>query len=228
MRRHPPERRTPVNRGAETDAALKIYSKDTAFFDILERQAAMAHEAACALQMMVRDFPNRAAYAERIDKMESEADNLAHQLANKVDATFVTPLDKEDLHEFSQKLDDIMDFIDSCAARIIMYQIPEPREDLEPLVAILVEITESSCIAVGCLRKLKQKDFIHDIIVRIHELENRADRGFRGALSHLFNAPDAVPLDVMKWKEVYDRIELAVDQCEDVANLVESAAVKYG
>jgi len=210
------------------DPSLGLFSKDTTFFEILEGQASMAHQTALALQQMVRDFPNREEHARRIDEMESQADTLAHQLANKVDSTFVTPLDKEDLHEFAHQLDDITDFIDSCAARIILYQIPCPRNDLEPLIHLLVEITASTKEAVSCLRKLKARDHIHGILIRIHELENQADRGFRSALSDLFNAPDINPIDVMKWKEVYDRIELAVDQCEDVANLVESTVIKYG
>lgn len=207
---------------------MGLFSKDTTFFDLLEEQAATALRTAQTLQTLVNDFANREEHARAIDRLESEGDTLAHQLANKADSTFVTPLDKEDLHLLSNKLDDITDFIDSCAARILLYQIPEPRPDLPPLVDLLVEIVTVTHEAVSYLRRLKAREKIHEIVVRIHELENMGDRRFRGALGSLFNAPNADPIMVMKWKEVYDRIELAVDQCEDVANLVESTVIKYG
>ncbi len=207
---------------------MGLFSKDTTFYDILDSQADTAVRTAQALQTLVLDYSNRADHARSIDTLESEGDTLAHQLANKVDSTFITPLDKEDLHLLSDKLDDITDFIDSCSARILLYEIPAPREDLAPLVDLLVETTLVTREAVSCLRRLKARGKVHELTVRIHELENQGDRRFRNALSDLFNAPDADPITVMKWKEVYDRIEIAVDQCEDVANLVESAATKYG
>jgi predicted phosphate transport protein (TIGR00153 family) len=204
-----------------------LFSKDTTFFEILESQADTACRTAQALQTLVKDFSNRAEHARRIDALESEGDTLAHRMANKVDSTFVTPLDKEDLQHFSNKLDDIIDFIDACSARMILYEIREPRPDMEGLVQLLVDTTVATREAVSGLRTLKARDKIHDNLVRIHELENQGDRAFRSALSSLFNAPDANPIEVLKWKEVYDRIELAIDQCEDVANLVESAVIKY-
>jgi uncharacterized protein Yka (UPF0111/DUF47 family) len=144
-----------------------------------------------------------------------------------VDATFVTPLDKEDLRALANLLDDVTDLIDAGAARICLYQISTPRSDLEPFVQILVETVQVTRKAVASLRNLKARKEIHAILVQIHDLENQGDRAYRAAMGDLFNAPNADPLAVLKWKEVYDRIEWAVDKCEDVANMVESVVVKY-
>jgi predicted phosphate transport protein (TIGR00153 family) len=202
-------------------------SKDTTFYDILEAQAETAHQAALVFLKLAGDFAHREEHVQEIDRLESEGDTLTHQLANKADSTFVTPLDKEDLHALSNSLDEITDMIDSCTARLDMYQINEPRPDLQNLVELLVEITEVTRGAVSFLRTLKSREKIHEVLVRIHALENQADRRFRQSLGELVNAPDADPIQVLKWKEIYDRIERAVDQCERVANLVESVVIKY-
>ncbi|HEY3265974.1 MAG TPA: DUF47 family protein [Armatimonadota bacterium] len=206
---------------------MGLFSKDGVFFDLLEQQAATAHRAAEAFMTLTADFGHLAEHIETIDRIESDGDTLTHQLANRVDSTFVTPLDKEDLHALSGELDNITDNIDACTARIGIYQLLEPREDLVNFVRILVEVTATTVKAVHCLRDLKARDRIHETLVRIHEIENEADEAFRTALGHLFNAPDANPILVIKWKEIYDRIERAVDNCEDVANMVESVVVKY-
>jgi uncharacterized protein Yka (UPF0111/DUF47 family) len=139
----------------------------------------------------------------------------------------VTPLDKEDLHALVNGLDDITDFIEASTARLVIYQLLEPREDLHALVRLLVNITAATVKAVSNLRNLKARGKFQHTIIRIHEIENEADRSFRQALGDLFNAPDAEPINVIKWKEIYDRIERAMDSCEDVANMVESVVVKY-
>lgn len=202
-------------------------NRDTTFYDLLEAQAETAHQAAIVFLKLAGDFAHRDEHVHEIDRLESEGDTLTHQLANKADSTFVTPLDKEDLHSLSNALDEITDMIDSCTARLEMYQIVEARPDLASLAELLVEITAVTREAVNFLRTLKAREKIHDVLVHIHALENQADRRFREALSALVNAPGADPIQVLKWKEIYDRIERAVDQCERVANLVESVVIKY-
>lgn len=206
---------------------LALFNKDTTFYDLLEAQAETAHRAAETFLKLTTDWEHLADYVEELDGIESEGDNLCHQLTNKVDATFVTPLDKEDLHALVGGLDDITDFIEAATARLAIYQITQPRDDLHGLIRILVNITAATCKAVGHLRNIKERAKLQHTLIRIHELENMADQGFRKALGDLFNAPDAEPINVIKWKEIYDRIERAMDGCEEVANLVESVVVKY-
>ncbi len=206
---------------------MRLFGRDVTFYALLENQADKACQAAQVFHSLSKDFSKMQEYVDRIAEIEHEADEVTHQLANKTDATFVTPLDKEDLHSLSSGLDDITDFIEAATGRIALYQLTEPRPDLEPLVSLLVEITRMTAAAIGQLRHGRPRDAMHDIFVRIHELENKSDEHFREALATLFNAPNPDVLLVIKWKEIYDRVEIAVDKCEDVANVIESVVVKY-
>jgi predicted phosphate transport protein (TIGR00153 family) len=209
------------------EVQLSLFNKDETFYDLLEGQAEVAHKAAETFLKLTTDWANLENYVEALDAIESEGDHLCHQLTNRIDSTFVTPLDKEDLHALVNGLDDITDFIEASTARLVIYQLLEPREDLHALVRLLVNITAATVKAVSNLRNLKARGKFQHTIIRIHEIENEADRSFRQALGDLFNAPDAEPINVIKWKEIYDRIERAMDSCEDVANMVESVVVKY-
>lgn len=197
------------------------------FFEVLDAQAAMAVRASRAFQEISCDFTDLAKRAAAVEEIEHEADDLTHQLANKLDSTFVTPLDKEDLRRLSGALDDITDIIEAGVQRLVLYNLAEPREDLPALVGLLVQTAEATHKVVGKLRKMKGRGALQPLFIKVHELENQSDRAFRRALAELFNAPNQDPLYVMKWKEIYDRIETAVDKCEDVANIVESVVVKY-
>ena len=202
-------------------------SKKHIFYELLEKQAQAAVDAAREFQALVKDFANLARYTTRIKEIESEADHITHELANRIDATFVTPLDKEDLHALSSELDDVTDRIEACTGRMALYQLRQARPDMEGLVTMLVHITEAMLEAVKALRNKPSREKVQDLFIRIHQIENEHDAAFRKALASLLNAPDADPIKVIKWKEVYDRIETAVDKCEDVANIIESVVVKY-
>ncbi len=197
------------------------------FYDLLEKQANAAVSAAKEFHKLANDFANLVQYAVRIKEIESEADHITHELANKIDATFVTPLDKEDLRALSTELDDVTDYIEACTGRMALYQLTKARPDLAALVVMLVQITEAMLEAVKSLRSMPSRDKMRDIFIRIHQIENEHDAAFRKALAGLLNVPDADPIQVIKWKEVYDRIEKSVDKCEDVANIIESVTVKY-
>ncbi|MBI5556437.1 MAG: DUF47 domain-containing protein [Deltaproteobacteria bacterium] len=202
-------------------------SKKHIFYELLEKQANAAVSAAKEFYRLFNDFGNLAEYAARIKEIESEADHITHELARKIDSTFVTPLDKEDLHALSGELDDVTDRIEGCSGRMALYQLTQPRPDMEALVAMLVQITEAMLEAVSSLRTRPNRDAVQGLFIRIHQIENEHDAAFRKALAGLLNAPDADPINVIKWKEIYDRIETAVDKCEDVANIIESVVVKY-
>jgi hypothetical protein len=202
-------------------------SKKHIFYELLEKQAQLAVDAAKEFQALVNDFTSLAHYATKIKEIESAADHITHELANRIDTTFVTPLDKEDLHALSSELDDVTDCIEACSGRMALYQLKQARPDLGALVFLLVQITEATREAVKALRNKPNRDDIQDLFIHIHQIENEHDALFRKALADLLNAPDADPIKVIKWKEVYDRIEAAVDKCEDVANVIESVVVKY-
>lgn len=209
------------------EGIVPIFGKDMVFFDLLEKQADAAIRAASEFLVLSTDFSTAARFTDKIKRIESEADDFTHELANRVDSTFVTPFDKEDLRALSGALDDVTDAIESAASRVVLYRLTQPRADLEPMVQRLVDITKLTKTAVVALRDIKQLRNNREMFVGIHHLENDSDTGYRQAISDLFNAINPDVLAIMKWKEIYDRIEKAVDKCEDVANTIESVVVKY-
>jgi predicted phosphate transport protein (TIGR00153 family) len=204
------------------------FGRETVFFDLLDKQAQVAEQAATAFLAMVRDIENHTKHAKAIEEIEHRGDELTHQLQNKIVATFITPLDQEDLSEMSHVLDDITDYIEAVAARIELYRLTSSRPDLEPLAVQLVQITRLVVSAISELRNGFQKSqTLKETLKEIHTVENESDKLFRTALAGLFDEPGIDPLTVMKWKEVYDRVETSVDRCEDVAKILDNVIVKY-
>jgi uncharacterized protein Yka (UPF0111/DUF47 family) len=206
---------------------MSFFGRDTTFFDLLDQQAQATVQASEAMLALVRDFGRLHSHVEAIEAIEHMADSLTHQLANKIDSAFVTPLDNEDLRSLSWVLDDVIDFIKVGAKRIRLYRLEAARPDLETLVLVLVDATHGIQSAVATLRTMEQRKKSHPLFIRIHELENRGDDIYGQALADLFNAEGADPILVLKWKEVYDLIENAIDRCEQVASVVESVVMKY-
>jgi predicted phosphate transport protein (TIGR00153 family) len=203
------------------------FGKDLAFYTLLESQADAAVECAREFLTLANDLGRCDEHVDRIMQIEKEADGLTHELMNRIDATFVTPLDKEDLRALSSGLDDITDAIEAATQRITIYRLTEARPDLAPLLANLVDITVATREIIGTLRDMQNRGAMSPRLIRVHDIENESDKLYRKALTDLFNAPNPDPLNVIKWKEIYDRLEIAVDKCESVADTVESVVVKY-
>jgi predicted phosphate transport protein (TIGR00153 family) len=202
--------------------------KELALYELLERQAEVAVKSAEVFIKMSRDFASLSAYTSELDRLEEEGDRATHELQNSIAATFITPLDKEDLRELSQALDDITDLIEAAAARAELYGLKEPRPDLERLAELLVRLTHLTREAIREMRfGFRRTSGLQETLKEIHTVENESDRAFRQALKSLFDEPGIEPLTVIKWKELYDRIETASDKCEQVAAIVGTIIVKY-
>ena len=206
---------------------MAFFGQDPVFFDLLEAQAEAAHKAAQAFHALTEDFKQAPQIAENIKRIEADADSLTHDLVNKADAKFITPLDKGDMHGLSQALDNITDTLEAAVARIALYRITQVRPDLPPMTERLVQITQATREGVNFLRHMKDHDALAPLLVRIHDLENDNDQLYRAALGMLLNADNADPILVIKWKEIYDRVEIVADECERVADILESLVVKY-
>ncbi len=204
------------------------FGKEEAFFVLLNAQADVAVKCAEAFRSMVQNPTNLNDHASILNDIEHEGDALTHQLQNKIATTFITPLDQEDLSGLSHALDDITDFIEAVGARIALYRLTEIRDDLLPLVDLLVEIAKFTALAVADFRHgFNRSKTLKNTLHQMHSLENQSDKSFRKALARLFDEPGVDPLYVMKWKEVYDRVENAIDRCEDVAKIIDNIVVKY-
>ena len=202
--------------------------KETPIYDLIEKQAEVATESARAMLAMVGDFQNLPKHAAILDEIEKRGDVLTHDLQNKIATMFITPLDKEDLRELSQALDDVTDHIEAAAARAELYSLKGPRPDLAIVVELLLKLTILTEQAVSELRNgFTKSATLRDTLTNIHTAENDSDRAFRQALKNLFDEPGMEALTVMKWKEMFDRIEKASDKCEQVAAIIGTIIDKY-
>ena len=203
------------------------FGQDSLFFDLLEQQAQMARQASQQFQALSQDLSRREEIAASIKKLESAADDLTHEVVNKADAKFITPFDKEDIHALTHALDDLTDHIEAAAARVAIYNLDKPRLDFASSTSLLAQAVDATAKAVAGLRNLHEAKQLAELFKRVHDLENQTDEVYRNALAELFNDDNANPILVMKWKEIYDHIEIAADQCENIADILESMVVKY-
>ncbi|CAN5665518.1 DUF47 family protein [soil metagenome] len=201
---------------------------DVEFFKLLETQAEIAQRAAKHFLEISRDFSDLEAKAAALNEIEHEGDEATRKLQNKILSTFITPLDKEDLSELSQALDDVTDAIESAAARASLYRLRVPRPDLEGMADILVRETDAAATAVRRVQKnMSDSAAFRENLETVHKLENEGDSAYRKALVLLFDEPNADPLTVFKWKEVYDHVEVAFDKVEFIAKVLGKFLIKY-
>lgn len=200
----------------------------TEIYDLLENQARVATQSAEAFVAMANNFSELKRHAEILDELEGEGDTLTHELQNKIATVFITPLDKEDLRELSQALDDVTDLIEAAAARADLYSLKGPRSDLAPLADLLLTATKLTETAVRELREgVSKSKNLRQVLMDIHTVENQSDRAFRSALKSLFDEPGIDAIEVIKWKEMFDRIEQASDKCEHIAAIIGTIIDKY-
>jgi hypothetical protein len=201
-----------------------LIPKDEKFFKLFKEMTENITEGAKLLKEMLDNFDNPAESQRKIKDLEHKGDSITHAIIQKLNKTFVTPLDREDIYALASKLDDILDLIDGCAQRVIMYNVESIPTQAKSLGFIILQ----SCIvvdkAVAMLGK-KSNEQLFALCVEINALENEADRVCREAISILFDE-EKDPIQLIKWKEIYETLEKATDKCEDAANILESVVVK--
>jgi len=204
---------------------FSIIPHDVGFFKLFEEAADVVRRTAEAYAHLARHYGERDQCIARIRQFEHDGDSIAHRTLAKLDQTFITPFDREDIQALMLRMDDVIDEIDAAAKRLTLYLIDEPTdwfvrqaEVLEQAATLLVEI-------VAGLRNLKKSHAIQPKLVEIHRLENVGDENNHAAVAELFNN-SADPILVMKWKEIYDMTERGIDACEDVANVIEAIIIK--
>ena len=206
-------------------AVINLLPKDTIFFDLFEGLATRAVSCAKHLLELCRIFPDIAAPLQRIRDEEHAADELAHSALDRLDRTFITPFDREDIHTLVGELDDIIDDIDALAKRFPLFHVRQMDPVFLKQAELLVEATEAISVAVHRLRKSRKLSDLADKLIEVHHKESMGDDNHHAAMSHLFDG-SMDPLDVMRWKELYDYIEEAIDGCEDVGNTLERIVLK--
>ena len=204
--------------------AISLLPREDQYFDLFTQMTLYISAAARELKEMLADKNKAYAdYAKRIKGLEHACDELTHTISTRLNKSFITPFDREDIYMMSTALDDIVDLIDDAARAIIIFdvkEIPDYARDFANVIErMAVELKE----IVSTLQRPRN---VTQRLVEIHRLENEGDDVYHAAISELFHDPPD-PLTVLKWKEVYEKLEAAIDRCENVANIIESVIIKH-
>jgi uncharacterized protein Yka (UPF0111/DUF47 family) len=202
---------------------LNFLPRDEKYFERFTELAVRIHEAAKILARFFRNEAPSATVADQIKRLEHECDEISHEILRVIDRTFITPIDREDIHQLAVRLDDVIDWIDGGVRRLALFGITEPTPQSRRLSEVIVQATAEVVAAVGALEK--QKGVIQHCI-RIKQLENEGDVAYQEAVASLFRERKD-PLEVIKWKDVYENMEGCIDQCEAVAHVLESVVLKH-
>ncbi len=216
-------------------------STDRKFYDSFEQHAACLVKAAQLLSSTLDGTTDMQAAFKEIHELEQAGDTITHDTIARLHKTWITPLDRGHIQALISALDDVLDFVEAVADRLILFEIQAVPDDARKIAKNLVSSCAAVEQAVKLLWNLKQPDKILGLCVEINRLENEGDKLYHHALAELYRAPrlrPAVapgsvppphdPMDVMKWRDIYDNLETATDRCEDVANVFEGVVLEYG
>lgn len=204
--------------------AFSLLPREDVYFDLFAQMAGKIEEASATLIEMLDD-PNADldSFRKRIKDIEHACDQLTHQITNKLNKSFITPFDREDIYTLAVALDDICDYIDAGVRSVVMYGIRDQNAYSRQLARIIRDLGVEIKAAVS---SLSRPDGIAERFKEIHRLENEADDVYFRAIGQLF-AEEKDPIEVIKWKEFYEILENATDRCESVANIIESIVLKH-
>ena len=203
---------------------MSIFSKKHDFFELFDKVAANIFRASNILVAIMEHFTNLDNWAKEVYDLEEDGDMLTHDILKKLNKTNITPIDREDIHALASRLDDILDCIWGTAARLAIFKMKEPSEDAIHMSKELLTTVE---LVHKAIKQLREKNYpqMLEYCIEINKLENKLDRAFRAALGKLFDEIKD-PILVIKWKDIYEHLEDASDKCEDVADILESIAMK--
>ncbi len=202
-----------------------LVKKEEAFFDMFERATKNLVASVQVFAAAIKDFRQLERGVQQLDELEHEGDIITHEIMDRLNRTFITPIDRDDIHSIAAGIDDVLDLTEEVADRIYLYKLGKPTDYLVQLALILEQSVLEVAKAITSLRDLKRPRRILDYAIEINRLENEADMLLKHAMVQLFDSA-ASPLEVIKWKEVYESLEKAIDKCEDMAVVIESVVVK--
>jgi uncharacterized protein len=201
-----------------------LLPKEDQYFGLFHQMTLYICDASRELKGMLADKNhNYRDYSKRIKGLEHACDELTHTISTKLNKSFITPFDREDIYMMSSALDDIVDLIDDAARAIIDFDVHEIKDYAQEFAGVIEKMAEQLREIVSILKKPKN---ITQRLVEIHRLENEGDDIYHAAIRELFHE-EHDPLTVLKWKEIYEKLEAAVDRCENVANIIESVIIKH-
>ena len=201
---------------------LNLRPTETSFYDLFAHMASHLVEGAGLLASLLDDDGDRLVIAERMRDIEHEADETTHEIVKRVNSTFVTPFDREDIYRLAGDLDDVMDYMEEAVDLVLLYEIGQLPSEIAAQVDVLQRATELTAEAMPRLRTMKD---LEEYWIEINRLENSGDKSYRRCLAKLFSG-DFKAIEVLKLKDIVTSLERAIDAFEKVANIVEQIAVK--
>jgi len=201
---------------------FSLFPREEDFFVLFRKQAALVRQGCDQLHEMLESFDRLEDRAKALKDVEHQADVVTHEIFERLNRTFITPLEREDIHQLASNLDDVLDAVEAIGSRVLLFQVGAPSAEAKRMAKILTECATQIERAVD---NLKNMNNLISFTVEINRLENEADSISRLVTADLFSGKHDL-LDVMRWKEIYGRLEGAADKCEDVANAIESIVVK--
>ncbi|MCX7012556.1 MAG: DUF47 family protein [Candidatus Sumerlaeota bacterium] len=202
-----------------------LLPRNTDFFNYFEQLSGYIAKTCQELQSLTRADAELPVLVGRIKDLEHEADKVTHRCIEALHKTFITPIDRNDIHSLIKGMDSIVDAIDATVSRLAMYEIARMRPDTQHVAALLLKAAEELDQAIRGLRDLKNSKAIMDRCIALHQIETEGDALLRKGIVRLFKE-ERDTLAVIKWKEIYERLEKAVDRCDDVANIIEGIVVE--
>jgi predicted phosphate transport protein (TIGR00153 family) len=204
---------------------MKFIKRETDFFEIFDGMGKNLINASGKLVAFFEDFSDMDSKTKEIKDIEHDNDMLTHEVIRKLNQTFLTPIDREDIHSLASRMDDILDLMWGAVQRAQLFKLKESTKEAADLARTLADMIDLVYKTLSYLRE-KKYPFIQDLCVEIHGLENQGDEIFRATLGKMFDEMKD-PILIIKWKEIYENLESATDSCEDVANILESIVLKY-
>ncbi len=203
---------------------VRIIPRDAKFFEMFDAMANNLTDGAKLLMHILKNYDRRQIDNEvrKIKAVEHAGDNMTHELLRKLNQTFITPFDREDIHKLASSIDDVLDLINAAGERMVLYKIENPPEPAGQLAAIIVRQSEELAKAVSLLEK---QEHVLEHCVEINRLENEADQISRAAIANLFEH-EKDPITLIKFKELFEVLETATDKAEDAANVLEAVVLK--
>jgi len=201
-----------------------LIPREEAFLELFKQAAHNMIEGSRLLKDMMEHFQSPVEQAKRIKEVEHVGDGITHDIALRLNQTFITPIDREDIHDLASALDDIVDVAEAIADKFVLYKVTRPTEMAIKLADVLYQA--SVAVGAGVDRLGMSHSDMKECSVQVNSLENEADRVSRDAISVLFEK-ETDPMAVIKWKEIYEAFEAGTDRCEDVANILERIALKH-
>lgn len=203
-----------------------LLPKDISFFDYFEQHVAMSMDACREFLKLAAGEGDQIQIATRIKEIEHQGDDLAHRCIANLNNTFITPIDRVDIYQLMTRLDDVLDAVDATTSRLTLYELKEIRPEAQQLAQVLLKAVSQIQSAVNNLRRMNKPQAIIQNLIAVHEYENEGDTILRVALARLFQEETHQPILVVKWKEIFERLERATDRCEEVANIIEKIVIE--